>query len=100
MNNMTKKHVIICCHAAMATSSMIEACVKEFLAKNNIDATVEKVKTLVMDEYLDNPNNQVDLIIPNGKYQTDKVPVISGMPYLTGVGIDKMEAKFLEVLKK
>lgn len=97
---MAKKQIVICCHAAMATSSMIEACVKEFLEKNHIDANVEKVKTLVMDEYLNSPVNHVDLIIPNGRYVTDKAPVVSGMPYLTGVGIEEMEKKFLEILTK
>lgn len=97
---MEKKHIIICCHAAMATSSMIEACIKEFLEKNNLEADITKVKTLEIDEYLDNPNNHVDLIVPNCKYKTDKAPVLSGMPYLTGVGIENLENKMLEILKK
>ncbi len=92
------KNVIVCCHAAMASSSVIEACLKQFLEKNNIEATVRKAMTLEMDSIL--ATEKVDLIVPNGVYRTDKCPVVSGMPYLTGMGVEKMEAKMLDILTK
>ena len=92
------KNIIVCCHAAMASSSVIEACLKQFLEKNQIDASVRKAMTLEMDSILS--TEKVDLIVPNGVYRTDKCPVVSGMPYLTGMGVEKMEAKMLEILNK
>ncbi len=92
------KYIVICCHAAMATSSMMETCLKELLEKNNIEAKIRKCTAIEVDGILKDHN--VDLIMPNGKFVCEDVPVVSGLPYLTGVGIEKMEKEIIDILTK
>lgn len=44
-------------------------------------------------------SNSVDLIIPSGMYQLEGAQVVSGMPYLTGIGVEKMEQAIVEALE-
>jgi len=92
------KHIVICCSAAMATSSMIETFVNELLAKNQIEAKIRKCMTAEVNGVV--KDQHIDLIIPNGNFVCEDVPVVSGLPYLTGVGIEKMEKEIIEILTK
>ncbi len=92
------KYIVICCSAAMATSSMIELCVEELLQKNHIEVKIRKCTTAEVSGVV--KDHHVDLIIPNGKFVCDGIPVISGLPYLTGMGIEKMEKEIIDTLSK
>lgn len=91
------KTIVVCCAYAMATSSMLEISVQDFLKRNQLEGKVVKLTFQQVAGYVE--SHQVDLIIPNGRYQCPDVPVISGIPYLTGVGIPAMEKKILSVLQ-
>ena len=90
------KTIVVCCAYAMATSSIMEMGLKEMLRKNEIDAQIVKVPLQQVETYT--KSNHVDLIVPNGRFKSNDIPVISGMPYITGVGIAEMEKKVLNVL--
>ena len=45
-------------------------------------------------------NLPADLIVTTSKVKRDYgVPLITGMPFISGIGADKTKAKILEVLK-
>lgn len=91
------KTIVVCCAYAMATSSIMEIGLKEMLQKNGVEAQVVKMPLQQVASYIQ--ANHVDLIVPNGRFKSDSVPVVSGMPYITGVGIPEMERKMLGLLQ-
>lgn len=90
------KTIIVCCGAASATSAILEIKVRELLEREGIEAKVIKTYVSAVPEML--KEKKIDLVIPSGKYQFDNVPVISGMPYITGIGIDKLERQIIKEL--
>lgn len=90
------KTIVVCCAYAMATSSIMEIGLKKMLAQNGVEAQVVKVPLQQVAAYTQ--ANQVDLIVPNGRFKSQDIPVISGMPYITGVGVSELERKILNVL--
>ena len=91
------KTVVVCCGAGMATSSILEGKVKDLLKRNGIEARVLKSTITQLPGVMS--SNSVDLIIPSGMYQLEGAQVVSGMPYLTGIGIEKMEQAIVEALE-
>ena len=90
------KTIVVCCAYAMATSSIMEMGLKEMLSKHGIEAQIVKIPLQQVEDYV--KNNHVDLIVPNGRFKSDRVPVISGMPYIIGVGVSELGRKILDVL--
>lgn len=91
------KTVVVCCGAGMATSSILEGKVKDLLKRNGIEARVLKSTITQLPGVMS--SNSVDLIIPSGMYQLEGAQVVSGMPYLTGIGVEKMEQAIVEALE-
>lgn len=90
------KMIVVCCAYGMATSSIMEIALKNMLQKNGVEAQIVKVPMQQVAAYTQ--SNHVDLIVPNGRFKIDGVPVVSGMPYITGVGVPELEQKLLAVL--
>lgn len=91
------KRIIVCCGNSMATSSMIETCVTDLCEKNHIPVEIKKCTVVEASKLVE--GGGWDLVIPNGRLDGKGTPVISGMPYLTGIGVEKMEADILAQLK-
>ncbi len=92
------KTVVVCCGAGMATSSILETKIKALLARAGVEAKVIKATVGQVPSILE--TGLVDLIVPSGKYGVEGVPSVSGMPYLTGVGVAKMEEAILQALQE
>ena len=74
-----KKKVIVACGGAVATSTIAANAIVELAKENNIDIE----------------------IVTTSKVKRDfGVPLITGMPFVSGLGVDKTKAKILEVLNK
>ena len=83
-----KKKVIVACGGAVATSTIAANAIVELAKENNIDIEIA-------------PNLPADLIVTTSKVKRDfGVPLITGMPFVSGLGVDKTKAKILEVLNK
>ena len=91
------KTVVVCCGAGMATSSILEGKIKDLLKRNGIEARVLKSTITQLPGVMS--SNSVDLIIPSGMYQLEGAQVVSGMPYLTGIGVEKTEQAIVEALE-
>ena len=84
-----KKKVIVACGGAVATSTIA--------AKNNgIDIDICQVRISEIESNLDG----ACLIVTTSKVKRDfGVPLITGMPFISGVGVAKTEKAILEVLQ-
>lgn len=92
-----KKKVIVACGGAVATSTIAANKVVDLCKKNNIDVEICQVR---ISEIESNLSGAV-LIVPTSKVKRDYgIPVITGMPFISGVGVEKTEAAILKVLQE
>ena len=99
---MDKKTIIVACASSMITSTVVSNNIRDIAKKNNIpEPKILQVKFSEINGVL--KTNDVDFIVPTGNID-DKIKekhlVISGMPFITGVGVDKVSKTILEELKK
>ncbi|MEO1768993.1 MULTISPECIES: PTS sugar transporter subunit IIB [Enterococcus] len=92
---MNKKHVLIACGTGVATSTVVCMRVKEELEKNNITATVEQCKVAELPSKIGN----ADLVVTTTSYESNDIPVIRALSFLTGVGMDEDIKKIIEILQ-
>ncbi|GCF94398.1 PTS galactitol transporter subunit IIB [Enterococcus florum] len=92
---MNKKHVLIACGTGVATSTVVCMRVKEELEKNGIPATVEQCKVAELPSKIEN----ADLVVTTTSFESDAIPVIRALSFLTGVGIEEDVKKIVEILK-
>lgn len=92
-----KKKVIVACGGAVATSTVAANAVVDLAKENGIDVEIAQVRISEIES-----NLPADLIVTTSKVKRDfdGVPLITGMPFISGLGVDKTKAKILEVLKK
>jgi len=89
------KKVIVACGGAVATSTVAANKVVELCKKNNIDVQICQCRINEIQS-----NLPADLIIPTSKVKADYgVPLFTGMPFISGVGVEKLEANILKVLQ-
>ena len=90
-----KKKVIVACGGAVATSTVAANKVVELCKKNNVDIEICQVRISEIES-----NLPADLIVTTSKVKRDfGVPLITGMPFISGVAVEKTEANILKVLR-
>ncbi|QEY33762.1 PTS galactitol transporter subunit IIB [Caproiciproducens galactitolivorans] len=91
-----KKKVIVACGGAVATSTVAANKVVDLCKENGIDIEIIQCRISEIRSHLDG----VSLIVPTSRLKQDLgVPVISGMPFISGVGEEELKQKILDVLK-
>lgn len=90
------KNILFVCATGVATSTAVTERVLEYLKEKNITVNYSQINVASV------PNNsdQADLIVSttNIPYELD-VPVINGLPIITGVGEEKVLNTIYEALK-
>ena len=90
-----KKSVIVACGGAVATSTIAANKVVELCKKNGIDVEICQIRISEIES-----NLPADLIVTTSKVKRDYgVPLITGMPFISGVGVEKTEIAIMDVLK-
>ncbi len=90
-----KKKVIVACGGAVATSTIAANKVVELCKENGIDVEICQIRISEIAS-----NLPADLIVTTSKVHRDYgVPLITGMPFISGIGVDKTKASILKVLK-
>ena len=90
------KRVLVACGTAIATSTHVAERIKELCRSRGIDVEVIQSRVQEIPSYADS----VDLIVATTQVAgVQRVPVISGIPFLTGVGEEDVEAQIVDVLK-
>jgi len=108
---MSKRKTVICtCATSLATSTQYARIVQELAKKINVPVKTEQLQLAgsILEDYLKR-NGKPDLVVGTpawgvkkrlAKANASDVPVVDGIPLLTGVGRDKVEEEILKELKK
>lgn len=90
------KKILVACGGAVATSTVAANKIKNLIKENNIEADVQQCRVSELSSKADD----ADLIVTTAKVDRDYgVPVIHGIAYISGVGIDKTNQQILDNLK-
>lgn len=90
-----KKRVIVACGGAVATSTVAANKIVDFCGKNGIDVEIVQCRISEIKSNL----SGVSLVVPTSRVKQDfGVPVVSGMPFISGVGEEELEQKILQIL--
>ena len=93
---MKKIKVLVECGASIATSTVVIKKVEDLFARNNIPLDIRQIKIAEAAGL----QNQADLLISTTMLPAAySIPAIQAMAYLTGIGVDKVEAKILDAVK-
>lgn len=91
-----KKRIIVACGGAVATSTVVAHKVVNLCKENDIEVDIIQCR---ISEIANNLTG-VSLIMPTSRVNRDYgIPVISGMPFISGVGEEELKSKILDVLK-
>ena len=91
-----KRKVIVACGGAVATSTMAAEEIRELCEANNITVELVQCRVNEIETYMDG----ADLICTTAKVDRtfDDIPVVHGMPFVSGVGIEAQQQKILTIL--
>jgi PTS system galactitol-specific IIB component len=90
-----KKRVIVACGGAVATSTIAANKVVELCKKNGIEVEICQIRISEIES-----NLPASLIVTTSKVKRDYgVPLITGMPFISGIGVEKTETAILDVLQ-
>lgn len=92
---MASKRILVICGTGVATSTVVVKKIQDHLAAKGITATVTQGKVAdTLSGHVD-----ADLIVATTSVPSSvTVPVIAGLPFLTGVGVDAVYAQIDEQL--
>jgi PTS system galactitol-specific IIB component len=90
-----RKKILIVCGTAIATSTVVAVKTEELLKREGIQADIRRCMTSESKT----ASKGVHLIIATTQVPDVDVPVLSGIPYLTGIGVAKLEQDILQALK-
>lgn len=91
-----KKKVIVACGGAVTTSTIAANKVVELGKKNGIEIDICQVRISEIESNL----SGASLIVTTSKVKRDYgVPLITGMPFISGIGVEKTERAILDVLR-
>jgi PTS system galactitol-specific IIB component len=89
------KKLLVICGTGVATSTMVASSIRDHCTRQGIDVEVSQGK--VMDLLQGDPD--VDLIVATTAVPDSvSVPVVAGLPFLTGVGRDEALAEIVSHL--
>lgn len=90
---------MVACGTSIATATIVAGKIAELLQRHNIQANVIKCRFTEIDYYV-KTLGKVDLIITTAGFLDRKdIPVLNGVPFLSGIGKEELEKKIIEILK-
>lgn len=93
-----KRKVIVACGGAVATSTMAAEEIKDLCEENGIKVEIVQCRVNEIETYMDG----ADLICTTARVDRKfgDIPVVHGMPFISGVGIDALREKILTALQE
>lgn len=93
---MSTKSVLVICGTGVATSTVVATSIREHCADNGIPVEVRQGK---VSDLAGGTDPDVDLIVATTQVpDTITVPVVAGLPFLTGIGRDEALAEIVRRL--
>ena len=92
------KKIIVACGSGVATSQTVACKLENLCEKHNVQANVEAVDIKSLEILID----QCDIYVSITPYVASdfKVPTFSGIPFLTGMGMEAEFEKIMDELNK
>jgi len=88
--------IVVACGTAIATSTLVSIKVKEFLAERGLNIYTIQCRVVEVPNLAPN----ADLIISTAQVPFDlNIPVVDGIPFLTGIGIKEVIDKIESILR-
>jgi PTS system galactitol-specific IIB component len=92
-------NVLTVCGSGVVSSSMLGSRVKEILEKVGIYANILGTQPQMVKSYVD--KGKVDLVVTSSPISDlNSVPVIKGIPLLTGVGEEECIEEIIKIAKE
>ena len=92
-----KKKVVVACGTGIATSTVVSDKIVEACKKEGIGVEVAQCKVTELRGYIDGADLIVTTTILRGDFN---IPVVSGLPFITGLGESEAIKSILKELKK
>ena len=92
-----KRKVIVACGGAVATSTMAAEEIKELCEANNIQLELVQCRVTEIETYMDGAHLICTTARVDRTFGT--IPVVHGMPFVSGVGIEPLQQKILTILQ-
>lgn len=91
-----KRKVIVACGGAVATSTLAAEEIKELCAAHGIQLNLVQCRVTEIETYMES----ADLICTTARVDRTfgDIPVVHGMPFVSGVGIEALQQKILAIL--
>lgn len=90
------KRVIVACGSGVATSQMVASKVSRLLRDKKVNAVVDAVDIKSIDTHIKQCDVYIAITAPTKEYP---VPILNGIAFLTGMGMDKELEKLINYLK-
>lgn len=91
------KTIIIACGAGVATSTIITSSIEKLLQEKNMKYRIIQCSLREVKAYED----QGDIIVTSMPLKGDyKVPVVLGLPFITGMGMEEANNRILSYLSR
>lgn len=92
-----KKRVVVACGTGIATSTVVADKIHEKCKEEGIQIDIVQCKVTEIGNYISDADLIVSTTIVSQK--TD-VPVVNGLPFITGIGVESALEKIIDILKK
>jgi PTS system galactitol-specific IIB component len=92
------KKIFVACGSGVATSQTVASKIGSMCEEERVNVSVEAVDIKSLENFIDQCDIYVS-IVPAGVQNWGK-PTISGIPFLTGIGIDEEFAKLKKILSE
>ncbi len=89
-----KKRILIVCGTGVATSTVVADKVEQLLRRTGIQAEIRRAITAQAGT----ASRDADLIVATTQVQDVSIPVLSGLPYITNLGVQKLEEQIIAIL--
>ena len=96
---MAKARILCVCGTGIATSTVVNNGVGKMCKKHGIDYEIIQCKALEVSSKLETFKPSI-IVSTTPISCKSTVPIVSGIPFLSGVGVEKMEEDIIAVLKK
>lgn len=91
------KTIIVSCGTAIATSTVAAKAIEEACKAAGIDVVTKQCKAAEIQGYID---QGADLIVTTTQMRYDPgIPVVNGLPFLTGMGKEQVIEEIISHLK-
>ena len=88
--------IVVSCGTAIATSTHVALKLKELLSERGLSIQTIQCRVAEVTDYADH----ADLVVTTAQVPYElKVPVISGLPFLTGLGIKEVIEEIVQILR-